>query len=180
MRIRSILSLAVSAVAAMALATPAQAADDGSYFIRDVRGGACLAGGNGPLGGHVEPCNPGTVWEIRNQGNGLARIVEARGEGRCLALSPLRIYPCGGVGGPVRQPARPVVDPGNGRRRARRHRPRPGRVRFLVHAGRPCGPAPRAPPPVDPAAARLVVCTFRDRARGLSSGPGHVSVGAHW
>ncbi|GAA1318524.1 hypothetical protein GCM10009647_049240 [Streptomyces sanglieri] len=93
MRIRSILSLAVSAVAAMALATPAQAADDGSYFIRDVRGGACLAGGNGPLGGHVEPCNPGTVWEIRNQGNGLARIVEAQGEGRCLALSPVRIYP---------------------------------------------------------------------------------------
>ncbi|MFG2215226.1 RICIN domain-containing protein [Streptomyces sp. NPDC087769] len=93
MRIRSILSLAVSAVAAMALATPAQAADDGSYFIRDVRGGACLAGGNGPLGGHVEPCNPGTVWEIRNQGNGLVRIVEARGEGRCLALSPVRIYP---------------------------------------------------------------------------------------
>ncbi|MFE2929221.1 RICIN domain-containing protein [Streptomyces sp. NPDC059278] len=93
MRIRSILSLAVSAVAAMALATPAQAADDGSYFIRDVRGGACLAGGDGPVGGHVEPCNPGTVWEIHNQGNGLARIVEARGEGRCLALSPVRIYP---------------------------------------------------------------------------------------
>lgn len=93
MRIRSILSLAVSAVAAVALATPAQAADDGSYFIRDVRGGACLAGGDGPVGGHVEPCNPGTVWEIHNQGNGLARIVEARGEGRCLALSPVRIYP---------------------------------------------------------------------------------------
>ncbi|MEL5958726.1 hypothetical protein AADR41_28860 [Streptomyces sp. CLV115] len=93
MRIRSILSLAVSAVAALALATPAQAADDGSYLIRDVNGGACLAGGDGPLGGHVEPCNPGTVWEIHNQGNGLARIVEARGAGRCLALSPVRIYP---------------------------------------------------------------------------------------
>ncbi|MEU9463602.1 RICIN domain-containing protein [Streptomyces sp. NPDC058322] len=93
MRIRSILSLAVSTVAAMALATPAQAADDGSYLIRDVRGGACLAGGDGPVGGHVEQCNPGTVWEIHNQGNGLVRIVEARGEGRCLALSPVRIYP---------------------------------------------------------------------------------------
>ncbi|MCX4846287.1 RICIN domain-containing protein [Streptomyces sp. NBC_00893] len=93
MRIRSILSLAASAVAVLALATPAQAADDGSYFIRDVNGGACLAGGDGPLGGHVEPCNPGTVWEIHNQGNGLVRIAEARGEGRCLALSPVRIYP---------------------------------------------------------------------------------------
>ncbi|MFI5771308.1 RICIN domain-containing protein [Streptomyces sp. NPDC051658] len=93
MRIRSILSLAASAVAVLALATPSQAADDGAYFIRDARSGRCLAGGEGPLGGHVEPCNPGTVWEIRNQGNGLARIVEARGEGRCLALSPIRIYP---------------------------------------------------------------------------------------
>lgn len=93
MRIRSILSLAASAVAVLALATPSQAADDGAYFIRDARSGQCLAGGEGPLGGHVEPCNPGTVWEIRNQGDGLARIVEARGEGRCLALSPIRIYP---------------------------------------------------------------------------------------
>jgi hypothetical protein len=92
-RIRSILSLAVSAVAVAALATPAQAADDGAYFIRDVRTGACLAGGEGPLGGHIEPCNPGTVWEVRNQGDGTAQIVETRGEGRCLALSPIRIYP---------------------------------------------------------------------------------------
>ncbi|MFI5750048.1 RICIN domain-containing protein [Streptomyces sp. NPDC051644] len=93
MRIRSILSLAVSAVALAALATPAQAADDGAYFIRDVRSGACLAGGEGPLGGHIEPCNPGTVWEIRNRDDGLTQIVEARGERRCLALSPIRIYP---------------------------------------------------------------------------------------
>ncbi|MCX5341862.1 hypothetical protein [Streptomyces atratus] len=95
MRIRSILSLAASAVAVAALATPAQAADaaDGAYFIRDVRTGACLAGGEGPLGGHIAPCNPGTVWEVRNQGNGLVQIVEARGENRCLALSPIRIYP---------------------------------------------------------------------------------------
>ncbi|MFF8918486.1 hypothetical protein ACF08M_35590 [Streptomyces sp. NPDC015032] len=95
MRIRSILSLAASAVAVAALATPAQAADaaDGAYFIRDVRTGACLAGGEGPLGGHIEPCNPGTVWEIRNQGNGLAEIRDPRGANRCLALSPVRIYP---------------------------------------------------------------------------------------
>ncbi|MFF2329193.1 MULTISPECIES: RICIN domain-containing protein [unclassified Streptomyces] len=95
MRIRSILSLAASVVAVAALATPAQAADaaDGAYFIRDVRSGQCLAGGEGPLGGHIEPCNPGTVWEIRNQGDGLAQIVETRGENRCLALSPIRIYP---------------------------------------------------------------------------------------
>ncbi|WP_326766957.1 RICIN domain-containing protein [Streptomyces sp. NBC_01591] len=93
MRIRSILSLAVSAVAAVALATPAQAADDGAYLIRDLRSGQCLAGGEGPLGGHVEPCNPGTVWEIRNQGDGQVRIVDPRSEDRCLALSPVRIYP---------------------------------------------------------------------------------------
>ncbi|MFJ9677873.1 RICIN domain-containing protein [Streptomyces sp. NPDC101194] len=93
MRIRSILSLAAATVAVAALATPAQAADDGSYLIRDVRSGECLAGGEGPLGGHVEPCSPGTVWEIRNQTDGLAQIREPRGENRCLALSPLRIYP---------------------------------------------------------------------------------------
>ncbi|WP_405876682.1 RICIN domain-containing protein [Streptomyces sp. NBC_01136] len=92
MRIRSILSLAASAVAVAALATPAQAADDGAYFIRDARTGACLAGGEGPLGGRLEPCNPATVWEIRNQDDGMAQIVEARG-GRCLALSPVHIYP---------------------------------------------------------------------------------------
>ncbi|MET9655442.1 hypothetical protein [Streptomyces sp. NPDC006510] len=92
MRIRSILSLAVSAVAAVALATPAQAADDGSYLIRDARTGACLAG-EGLLGGHIELCSPDTVWGIRNQGDGLVRIVEPQAEGRCLALSPLRIYP---------------------------------------------------------------------------------------
>ncbi|MER5360401.1 hypothetical protein [Streptomyces sp. NPDC002785] len=103
MRIRSMLTLAVSAVAVAALATPAQAADDGTYLIRDVRSGQCLAGGEGPLGGHVEPCNPGTVWQIHNQGDGLAQIVESNGAGRCLALSPLKIYPapvwvnqCGG------------------------------------------------------------------------------------
>ncbi|WP_406383010.1 RICIN domain-containing protein [Streptomyces sp. NBC_01618] len=95
MRIRSILSLAASVVAMAALATPAQAADadNGAYFIRDLRSGQCLAGGEGPLGGHVEPCGPRTIWEVRNQGNGLAQIVETRGEGRCLALSPIRIYP---------------------------------------------------------------------------------------
>ncbi|WP_371794072.1 hypothetical protein [Streptomyces sp. NBC_01718] len=95
MRIRSILSLAVSAVAVAALAAPAQAADaaDGVYFIRDARTGACLAGGEGPLGARIEPCNLASVWEIRNQGDGLAQIVEARGEMRCLALSPIRIYP---------------------------------------------------------------------------------------
>ncbi|WP_406496253.1 RICIN domain-containing protein [Streptomyces sp. NBC_00846] len=95
MRIRSILSLVASAVAVAALATPAQAADasDGAYLIRDLRSGQCLAGGEGSLGGHIEPCSPRTVWEIRNQGNGLAQIVEARGEGRCLALSPVRIFP---------------------------------------------------------------------------------------
>jgi hypothetical protein len=92
-RIRSILSLAASAVAVAALATPAQAADNGAYFIRDIRTGACLAGGQGLAGGHLEPCNPGTVWTIRNQDDGTAQIVEARGEGRCLALSPVRIYP---------------------------------------------------------------------------------------
>ncbi|MGW2110448.1 hypothetical protein [Streptomyces sp. NPDC001948] len=93
MRIRSILSLAVSAVAAVALATPAQAAADGTYFIRDQSSGKCLAGGAGPLGGHIEPCSPHTTWDIRNQGDDLVRIVDPQSEYRCLALSPLRIYP---------------------------------------------------------------------------------------
>ncbi|QIY68851.1 hypothetical protein HEP84_06140 [Streptomyces sp. RLB1-33] len=91
MRIRSILSLAVPAVAVMALATPAQAADDGFYYIRDVRTGACLA--EGPHGGRLAPCDWNPVWEIRNQGDGMAQIVEARGRDRCLALAPIPIYP---------------------------------------------------------------------------------------
>ncbi|MFE7353085.1 hypothetical protein ACFU8Q_07725 [Streptomyces sp. NPDC057543] len=95
MRIRSILSLAASAVAVAALATPAQAADaaDGAYLIRDLRTGQCLAGGEGLGGGHIEPCSPRTVWEIRNQGDGLAQIVDVHGGNRCLALSPIRIFP---------------------------------------------------------------------------------------
>ncbi|MEU6014556.1 hypothetical protein ABZ826_11000 [Streptomyces sp. NPDC047515] len=93
MRIRSILSLAAAAVAVAALATPAQAADDGSYLIRDVRSGLCLAGGEGPLGGHIETCNPGTVWEVNNLDDGLTQIRQAGGQNRCLALSPIRIYP---------------------------------------------------------------------------------------
>ncbi|MEU1940469.1 hypothetical protein ACH49O_41440 [Streptomyces coeruleorubidus] len=88
MRIRSILSLAVSAVAVMALATPAQAADDGIYRIRDARTGQCLQGD------YLESCDSYlALWEIRNQGDGTAQISEFYGERRCLALSPARTYP---------------------------------------------------------------------------------------
>lgn len=92
MRIRSILSMAASAVAVMALATPSQAADNGTYFIQDGRG-ACLIPSEGYVDGELGPCGPDTVWQVRNLPDGSVQIASGRDESRCLGLSPVKIFP---------------------------------------------------------------------------------------
>ncbi|MGW0939687.1 hypothetical protein [Streptomyces sp. NPDC002666] len=93
MRIRSILSLAASAAAVMALATPTQAADNGSYFIQDVRSGACLLTNEGFVGGQLGACGDDSVWQVRNLPNGSVQLASGREESHCLGLSPVKIFP---------------------------------------------------------------------------------------
>src|SRR3954453_2837673 len=72
----------------MALATPAQAADDGIYRIRDARTSHCL------VGGYLESCDSYlAVWDNRNQGDGRAQISGLYRQRRCPALSPAQTYP---------------------------------------------------------------------------------------
>lgn len=93
MRIRSTLALAASAAAVMALATPSQAADDGAYFIRDARTGACLQSDEGFLGGRLGPCGDESVWQVRNLPDGSVQLASGRDASRCLGLSPVKIFP---------------------------------------------------------------------------------------
>ncbi|MFD7498002.1 hypothetical protein ACFV8T_37620 [Streptomyces sp. NPDC059832] len=93
MRIRAILSLAASAVAVVALSTPAQAVDNGYYLIRDAEDGQCLNAGGGAFGGELGECARLSGWRVVNLPNGSVQFHEASDESRCLALSPLRIYP---------------------------------------------------------------------------------------
>lgn len=93
MRIRSILSLAASAAAVMALATPSQAADNGSYFIQDARTGACLLTNEGYVGGQLGDCGNDAVWQVRNLPDGSVQLASGREESRCLGLSPVKIFP---------------------------------------------------------------------------------------
>lgn len=93
MRIRPILSLAASAAAVVALATPSQAADNGSYFIKDARTGACLLTNEGYLGGQLGACGHDAVWQVRNLPNGSVQLASGRDEERCLGLSPVKIFP---------------------------------------------------------------------------------------
>ena len=93
MRIRPILSLAASVAAVVALATPSQAADNGSYFIQDTNTGACLLTNEGYLGGQLGPCGDDAVWQVRNAGGGSVQLASGREGGLCLAESPVRIFP---------------------------------------------------------------------------------------
>ncbi|WP_405404607.1 hypothetical protein [Streptomyces sp. NBC_01104] len=93
MRIRPVLSLAASVAAVMALATPSQAADNGSYFIQDARTGACLLTNEGLLGGQLGPCGNDAVWQLRNLPYGSVQLASGREESHCLGLSPLKIFP---------------------------------------------------------------------------------------
>lgn len=93
MRIRSFLSLAASAAAVMALATPSQAADNGSYFIQDARTGACLLTHEGYVGGQLGACGNDAVWQVRNLPNGSVQLASGREESYCLGLSPVKIFP---------------------------------------------------------------------------------------
>ncbi|MFF2852250.1 hypothetical protein ACFVT5_38940 [Streptomyces sp. NPDC058001] len=93
MRIRTVLSLAASAAAVLTLAAPAQAADNGDYYVRDARSGACLTAGEGPVGGDLRPCGPDTVWSLRNEPDRSVRFQDKRDPRRCLALSPVPLFP---------------------------------------------------------------------------------------
>jgi hypothetical protein len=89
---RVFLSAAAAATAAVAFAAPAQAVDDGTYNIRDVNTGACVTAA-GPVGGELVPCSDDTAWTVRNVGDGSFQLVEPGGDGRCLGLSPIAIFP---------------------------------------------------------------------------------------
>jgi hypothetical protein len=98
LRIRSLLALAASVTAAFACAAPAQAAaggttaaDAGIYLLRDLRTGACLT----PQGGDVGPalCGPGSEWQVRVEPGGAVRFADAAAPERCLAVSPLLVFP---------------------------------------------------------------------------------------
>lgn len=93
MRIRPTLALAASAAAIVALATPSPAAANGSYFIQDVRTGACLLSQEGFVGGRLGPCGDDAVWQVHNLPNGAVRLASGRDESRCLGLSPVKIFP---------------------------------------------------------------------------------------
>ncbi|MFI6862003.1 hypothetical protein ACIBKZ_19245 [Streptomyces sp. NPDC050421] len=93
MRIRSILPLAASAAAVVALTTPSQAADNGSYFIQDARTGACLLTNEGYVGGQLGACGNDAVWQVRNLPNGSVQLASGQDEERCLGLSPVKIFP---------------------------------------------------------------------------------------
>ncbi|WP_329195948.1 hypothetical protein [Streptomyces sp. NBC_01435] len=93
MRIRSIVSLAASAVAVLALATPSQAVGNGYYLIQDAENGTCLNAGGGALGGQLGDCGQESAWRVVNLPDGSVLFREANDESRCLGLSPLKIFP---------------------------------------------------------------------------------------
>ena len=99
-RVRSLLSLAASAVAVVALAVPAQAVGTGTYVIRDLRGSGCLT----PLGsGGLSPVvlkydGACTRWKVTNQEDGDVQISPADQPGCCLDIVPFpqaAVVPCG-------------------------------------------------------------------------------------
>ncbi|MFD0338334.1 hypothetical protein ACFVH0_06505 [Streptomyces sp. NPDC127117] len=93
MRIRSILPLAASAVAVVALSTPAQAVDNGYYLIQNAESSQCLNAGGGVFGGELGECGRSSAWRAINLPNGAVQFREGNDGSRCLALSPLKIYP---------------------------------------------------------------------------------------
>ncbi|MFB6871248.1 hypothetical protein [Streptomyces sp. NPDC056323] len=93
MRIRSILPLAASAVAVVALSTPAQAVDNGYYLIQNAESGQCLNSGGGVFAGELGDCGRHSAWHAINLPGGSVQFREANEGNRCLALSPLKIYP---------------------------------------------------------------------------------------
>ncbi|MFJ8855558.1 hypothetical protein [Streptomyces sp. NPDC102437] len=93
MRIRSILSPAAAAVAVVALSTPAHAVDNGYYLIQNAESGQCLNSGGGMFGGELGDCGRRSGWHAINLPGGAVQFREANDESRCLALSPLKIYP---------------------------------------------------------------------------------------
>ncbi|MEY9946566.1 hypothetical protein ABH937_003659 [Kitasatospora sp. GAS1066B] len=86
-RVRSLLCLAGSAVAVVALASPAQAVDNGSYLIRDLNTGRCLAPADDDA---ITPAALGdcTPWKVTNRGDGTVQIAKPGNSSRCLASFP--------------------------------------------------------------------------------------------
>lgn len=99
--VRSLLSLAASAVAVVALAVPAHAAGDGTYVIRNLRTAGCLT----PLA--PAPFAPVLVrydstcarWTVVNQEDGSVQISTTDQPGLCLDVARFpqaALTPCGG------------------------------------------------------------------------------------
>ena len=94
MRIRSPLSLAAAAVAAVALTAPrAGAADNGIYEIRDANLGGCVAPDGNLPGAHLETCSDTTQWVLTNRSDGTVILATASDPGRCLGLFPILTAP---------------------------------------------------------------------------------------
>ncbi|WP_250297619.1 hypothetical protein OG204_27245 [Streptomyces sp. NBC_01387] len=91
MRFRAVLSVAASAAAALAFATPANA-EGGAFLIRDARSGRCLTVEHGREGALGE-CSPAAAWRVIRRGGDEFQIAEVRGEDRCLRLAPVPIFP---------------------------------------------------------------------------------------
>ena len=109
--VRSLLSLAASAVAVVALAVPAHAVGNGTYVIRTLRSDGCLtpdvAAPFAPV--VVKYDSDCARWRVTNQEDGSVRISPADQPNLCLDLNPVRfpeatVLPCGqgGQGGPQR------------------------------------------------------------------------------
>ncbi|MBP0456005.1 RICIN domain-containing protein [Streptomyces montanisoli] len=102
----SVRSAVASALAAPALllclTTPAAAAQagtvqDGTYYVKDVASGRCLAGTR------LETCGvDGTEWVLRNHADGTVQFVRPGPDSRCLSMprtlgypAPVRVDACG-------------------------------------------------------------------------------------
>ncbi|MEU0370092.1 hypothetical protein ABZ070_07470 [Streptomyces sp. NPDC006283] len=90
---RTLLSLAASAAAVVVQAAPAHAVvPDGTFIVRDVGTGQCLApAGEGPFAPAV--LGDCAEWNVTGLGDDLVRITEVGSEQRCLGVAPLQIHP---------------------------------------------------------------------------------------
>ncbi|WP_370154442.1 hypothetical protein [Streptacidiphilus sp. EB129] len=93
------MSLAASAVAVVALAVPAHAVGDGTYVIRNLRTGGCLA----PLAGPFSPVvlkydRDCTQWKVTNQEDGSVQLSPTDQPALCLdtlRFPEAAVAPCG-------------------------------------------------------------------------------------
>ncbi|MEW2547000.1 hypothetical protein AB0910_14665 [Streptomyces sp. NPDC047002] len=110
-------ALAAPLLLLTASAVPAAAqggtAEDGTYYVKEAATGRCLAGAR------LATCgSEGTVWTVRNHGDGTVQFLQAGTERRCLALPATTAYPaavrmdaCDAAPGAPASPATPVTLP---------------------------------------------------------------------